>query len=144
VVLRLRPCILEQHGRYGRPDPATAPESEAENQDERQKTLRLRPADAGGALRADRDDAANTEERAASNEQRDGPGTQRGRLDVARLADLEADNPNVRQQLEDWRKQREANGEDPNDYAAFRQHLLDLGAPDPGEETPEDFGTATA
>jgi hypothetical protein len=58
---------------------------------------------------------------------------------VATLADLEADNPSITQQLEEWRRQRAANGEDPNDYAAFRQHLLAIGAPDPGEEAPEDF-----
>jgi hypothetical protein len=61
---------------------------------------------------------------------------------VATLADLEADNANIKQQLEEWRAQRVAKGEDPNDYAAFRQHLLDLGAPDPGEEAPADFATA--
>jgi hypothetical protein len=63
---------------------------------------------------------------------------------VTTLTELEADNPNIRQQLEEWRKEREANGEDPADYAAFRQHLLHLGAPDPGEEAPEDFGVASS
>jgi hypothetical protein len=63
---------------------------------------------------------------------------------MATLADLEADNPTIRQQYEDWRKLREANGEDPTDYEAFRQHLLALGAPDPGEAAPEDFGAAPA
>jgi hypothetical protein len=59
---------------------------------------------------------------------------------VATSTDLEADNPSVRQQLEEWRTQRAHNGEDPSDYAAFRQHLLAIGAPDPGEEAPDDFG----
>jgi hypothetical protein len=63
---------------------------------------------------------------------------------VTTLTELEADDPNIRQQLEEWRKEREANGEDPADYTAFRQHLLDLGAPDPGEEAPEDFGAASS
>jgi hypothetical protein len=58
---------------------------------------------------------------------------------MATLAEPEAENTNIRQQLQEWREQREANGEDPTDFAAFRQHLLDLGAPDPGEEAPEDF-----
>jgi hypothetical protein len=66
----------------------------------------------------------------------------KGARDVAMLAELEAENPNIKQQLEEWRGQREAAGEDPADYAAFRQHLLDLGAPDPGEEAPEDFAEA--
>jgi N-acetyl-anhydromuramyl-L-alanine amidase AmpD len=47
---------------------------------------------------------------------------------------LEADNPNIRQQLVDWRQMRVSQGADPGDYAAFRQHLIDLGAPDPGEQ----------
>ena len=58
---------------------------------------------------------------------------------MATLAELEAENTNIKQQLDEWRTQRAASGEDPNDYAAFRQHLLDLGAPDPGEDAPEDF-----
>ena len=57
-----------------------------------------------------------------------------------RLADLEAENPNIREQYAEWRREREANGEDATDYVAFRQHLLDLGAPDPGDEPPDDFG----
>jgi hypothetical protein len=50
------------------------------------------------------------------------------------LAELEADNPNVRQQLQEWRRLRTERGEDPRDFAAFRQHLLAIGAPDPGEQ----------
>ncbi|MDQ6675644.1 MAG: heme peroxidase family protein, partial [Chloroflexota bacterium] len=42
-------------------------------------------------------------------------------------------NPNIVQQLLDWRQQRRQNGQDPFDFAAFRQHLLDLGAPDVGD-----------
>jgi hypothetical protein len=61
---------------------------------------------------------------------------------MATMADLEAENPNIRQQCEDWRREREQAGEDPNDYQAFRQHLMDLGAPDPGEEEVEDFRAA--
>lgn len=63
---------------------------------------------------------------------------------MATLADLEAENPNIQQQYEEWRRQREANGEDSSDYQAFRQHLLSIGAPDPGEEFPEDFGADSA
>ena len=53
------------------------------------------------------------------------------------LADLEVDNPNIRQQHADWRQARIARNEDPNDFEAFRQFLIFLGAPDPGEEFDE-------
>src|SRR5207302_10350455 len=52
------------------------------------------------------------------------------------LQELEPDNPNIRQQLLDWRQMREQQGADPGDYAVFRQHVLEIGAPDPG---PEEF-----
>ena len=55
------------------------------------------------------------------------------------FADLAADNPNIRQQYDEWREARAANGEDPTDYAAFRAHLVALGAPDPGETEIDDF-----
>jgi len=55
------------------------------------------------------------------------------------FADLMADNPNLRQQYDDWRAARAQNGEDPTDYPAFRQHVLALGAPDPGEQEIDDF-----
>ena len=50
------------------------------------------------------------------------------------LDQLEAVSPNIRQQLLDWRQMRVQQGADPGDYAAFRQHLIELGAPDPGEQ----------
>jgi hypothetical protein len=53
--------------------------------------------------------------------------------------DLTAENPNIRDQYDEWRGARSQNGEDPTDYQAFRQHLLDLGAPDPGEQEIDDF-----
>ena len=56
-----------------------------------------------------------------------------------RFADLERENPNIRQQYQEWRRDRQQNGEDPNDYQAFREHLRRIGAPDPGDEEPEDF-----
>jgi hypothetical protein len=59
-----------------------------------------------------------------------------------KMADLEADNANIRQQCEEWRQQREQNNEDGNDYQAFREHLMAIGAPDPGEEEPEDFAVS--
>ena len=51
---------------------------------------------------------------------------------MATFQDLAADNPNIRQQYDEWRGLRAQNGEDSTDYQAFRQHLRDMGAPDPG------------
>jgi hypothetical protein len=48
-------------------------------------------------------------------------------------------NPNIAAQLTDWRNQRVAAGQDPKDFAAFRQHLIDIGAPDPGADPFEGF-----
>jgi hypothetical protein len=61
---------------------------------------------------------------------------------VPRLASfqgLAAENPEIRQQYDTWRDLRARNGENPMDYQAFRQHLLALGAPDPGEQEIADF-----
>ena len=58
---------------------------------------------------------------------------------MATFADLSAANPNIRQQYDDWRQLRSQNGEDPTDYQAFRQHVINLGAPDPGEQEIDDF-----
>jgi hypothetical protein len=55
------------------------------------------------------------------------------------FAELQADNPNLRQQYDEWRAARTQNGEDPTDYQAFRQHVIALGAPDPGEREIDDF-----
>jgi len=45
---------------------------------------------------------------------------------------MAGDNPNIQAQLDEWRNARSANGEDPADWQAFRDHLLAIGAPDPG------------
>ena len=58
---------------------------------------------------------------------------------MATFADLSAANPNIRQQYDEWRQLRSQNGEDPTDYQAFRQHVINLGAPDPGEHEIDDF-----
>jgi hypothetical protein len=58
---------------------------------------------------------------------------------VAIFQDLARANPNIQAQYEEWLAARDERGEDPSDYAAFRRHLLALGAPDPGAEEPEDF-----
>lgn len=42
------------------------------------------------------------------------------------------ENPNVDLQLKKWQDDRIAAGQDPNDTEAFRQHLIDIGAPDFG------------
>jgi hypothetical protein len=51
---------------------------------------------------------------------------------MATLAEMAAENPNIQQQLDEWRAARSAAGEDPADWEAFRQHLQAIGAPDPG------------
>jgi len=58
---------------------------------------------------------------------------------MATFQDLAADNPSVRDQYDEWREQRAQNGEDATDYEAFREHVINLGAPDPGEAEIDDF-----
>ena len=58
---------------------------------------------------------------------------------VPTFQDLAAENPNIRQQYDEWRDQRSQQGEHPSDYQAFRQHVTALGAPDPGEQEIDDF-----
>jgi hypothetical protein len=58
---------------------------------------------------------------------------------MATFQELADANPNIRQQYDEWREQRGQNQEDPTDYQAFRQHLMAIGAPDPGEREPDDF-----
>ncbi|HEU5317545.1 MAG TPA: hypothetical protein VFX49_15640 [Chloroflexota bacterium] len=49
------------------------------------------------------------------------------------IKDVEQENPNVRQQNDEWKKQRVERGQDPNDAQAFREHQKGIGAPDPGD-----------
>jgi hypothetical protein len=58
---------------------------------------------------------------------------------LARISDHEGSNANIRSQHKEWQAERKANGEDGNDWNAFREHLKAIGAPDPGEEEAEDF-----
>jgi hypothetical protein len=58
---------------------------------------------------------------------------------MATFQDLAAENPNIRQQYDEWRDLRTQRGEDPSDWSAFRQHVIAIGAPDPGEQEPDDF-----
>ncbi|MFN0070719.1 MAG: hypothetical protein ACKVVP_04415 [Chloroflexota bacterium] len=52
---------------------------------------------------------------------------------------LQQDNPNIRQQYDDWRNERAGKGEDPTDWDAFRDLVMYIGAPDPGVVPPDDF-----
>ena len=55
------------------------------------------------------------------------------------LEELRATNEAIEQQMTNWRQQRFASGENPLDWVAFRAHLQQLGAPDPGELPPDEF-----
>ena len=56
---------------------------------------------------------------------------------MATWSDMAADNENIQAQWEEWTAARSANGED-HDWGAFREHLMAIGAPDPGD-APEDM-----
>src|SRR5687768_2253670 len=58
---------------------------------------------------------------------------------TATLSELEQQNPNVRSQIETWQRERIGNGQSPSDWEAFRQHAMAIGAPDPGQEAPQEF-----
>jgi hypothetical protein len=61
----------------------------------------------------------------------------------ASIEDLEAANPNVRSQYVVWNVLRTQRGEDPFNYQDFRQHLMGIGAPDPGVDESPDFPVGT-
>lgn len=48
-------------------------------------------------------------------------------------------NANFADQLEEWQRVRSEKGEDPQDWGEFREHLLRIGAPDPGFLRPDEF-----
>ena len=58
---------------------------------------------------------------------------------MATFAEVEAENPSIRQQYDEWRRLRGQAGEDAADYESFRQHVMSLGAPDPGDQELADF-----
>jgi hypothetical protein len=58
---------------------------------------------------------------------------------VATFWELANENPNIYQQYDEWRELRAQNGEDPTDFRAFRQHVVAIGAPDPGDQEPDDL-----
>jgi hypothetical protein len=49
------------------------------------------------------------------------------------IEDIEAENPNIREQLRRKQMLQVLDGQDPFDYAAFRQFLADIHAPDTGD-----------
>jgi hypothetical protein len=55
------------------------------------------------------------------------------------ISDLRQHNAHIQEQMVEWKQQRFANGENPIDWVAFRNHLEQLGAPDPGEHAPDEF-----
>ena len=63
---------------------------------------------------------------------------------TATLSELEQQNPNVRSQIQVWQRERTSNGQSPADWAAFRQHAMAIGAPDPGQEAPSEFAQSAA
>lgn len=58
---------------------------------------------------------------------------------MAIMAELRSANEGIEDQMREWKQQRYASGENPMDWLAFRRHLLDAGAPDPGEVAPDEF-----
>ena len=48
------------------------------------------------------------------------------------MAQQMRDNPNFMDQLNEWQSVRSERGEDPMEWNAFRDHLMAIGAPDPG------------
>ncbi len=48
-------------------------------------------------------------------------------------------NPNFTDQMDEWQQKRSEKGEDPQDWGAFRDHLLRIGAPNPGSLRPDEF-----
>lgn len=52
---------------------------------------------------------------------------------------LAEENPNIGEHLRDWQHEAKQNGDDPLNWQAFREHELAIGAPDVGEEAPEEF-----
>ena len=57
----------------------------------------------------------------------------------AELKRMVAANPNFYSQMKTWQNERAMRGENPEDWAAFREHLWRLGAPDPGPYPPPEF-----
>jgi hypothetical protein len=58
---------------------------------------------------------------------------------MATLAELRQANDQIETQLRGWMALRRERGEDPQDWAAFRRHVMAIGGPDPGESAPEEL-----
>jgi len=58
-----------------------------------------------------------------------------------RLKDLAAANVWFVLQMQDWQAGRQSRGENACDWAAFRAYQSAIGAPDPGDPAPPEFGT---
>jgi len=58
---------------------------------------------------------------------------------MSTFAELMEQNPNIRQQYDTWRNERAQKGQDPTDWDEFRQFVMYIGAPDPGDRPPDDF-----
>jgi hypothetical protein len=58
---------------------------------------------------------------------------------VATFNDMLQTNPDIRNQYDWWRGARSEKGEDPVDWDAFRQHIVAIGQPDPGNRPPDDW-----
>jgi hypothetical protein len=57
----------------------------------------------------------------------------------SRLEQCIAQNPNFYYQMREWQQARLWNGEDWNDWNAFKAHLVAIGAPNPGDPAPAEF-----
>jgi hypothetical protein len=55
------------------------------------------------------------------------------------MDEIRSANASIDEQMHTWRQQRYANGENPLDWTAFRDHLRSIGAVDPGETAPDEF-----
>lgn len=55
------------------------------------------------------------------------------------FAEPEASNPDIRNQCDWWRGERQNLGEDPVDWDAFQAHIVAIGQPDPGNRPPDDW-----
>lgn len=55
------------------------------------------------------------------------------------MEELMRNNPNFMDQMNEWQQKRSERGEDPLDWGAFRDHLIRIGAPDPGSLRPDEF-----
>lgn len=58
---------------------------------------------------------------------------------MSTFGSLAEENENIQTQYEEWSAARAGAGEDAQDWDAFRDHVIALGAPDPGYAPPDDF-----